>query len=295
MASLVQEEAPSNNPSEHEGYSIDKFNDCSNIPDGAKVAFFTYGRFQPGHRGHEKMIMTLLDIAQKHNARTGVNITQEKTNVYVFVSPSGGPTEKKPDKNPLPPNQKVDLLQHQYPDLPIHFVNMGEAKDKGKKAGPGGAVMLLKKCYDNGVMLVGEDRMFAFDWLGKDFLTVEGISRPPGAMSATKVRKAATAAQQTRQQTEIFRSAIQFGTVTRSHVNEIKRIIKNAQGRTGSGIMKKKNKSKKTKKKKKFVYTGFKGGRRRKTRHKTKRKRKRKRKRKTRRGRKKVTKSKKGV
>jgi hypothetical protein len=278
MSSLVQAEAPSNNHSEHEGYSIDKFNDCSNIPDGAKVAFFTYGRFQPGHRGHEKMIMTLLDIAQKHNDRTGVNITQEKTNVYVFVSPSGGPTENKPDKNPLPPNQKVDLLQHQYPKQTIHFVNMGEAKDKGKKAGPGGAVMLLKKCYDNGVMLVGEDRMFAFDWLGKDFLTVEGISRPPDAMSATKVRKAATAAQQTRQQTEIFRSAIQFGTVTRSHVNEIKQIIRTSTERRRLRQLKKK-KSKK-----------IKGGKRkRKTRRKTRKNKTKRRKTKTKRKRKKRT------
>lgn len=212
--------------SEHVGYSIENFNNCENIPEGAKVAFFTYGRFQPGHRGHEKMIMTLLDVAMKHNLRTGINITPEKTNVYVFVSPSGGPTEKKPNKNPLSPNQKVDLLQHQYPNLPIHFVNMGEAKDKGARPGPGGAVTFLKKCYRNGVMLVGGDRIGAFDWLGKDFLKVEGISRPPGAMSATIVRKAATAAQQTRQQTETFRSAIQFGAVTPSHANEIKRMIR---------------------------------------------------------------------
>ena len=151
------------------------------------------------------------------------------TNVYVFVSPSGGPTEKNPKKNPLSPNQKVDLLQHQYPDLPIHFVNMGEAKEKGARPGPGGAVMFLKKCYKNGVMLVGGDRIGAFDWLGKDFLKVEGISRPQGAMSATIVRKAATAAQQTRQQTETFRSAIQFGAVTPEHANEIKRMIRAAK------------------------------------------------------------------
>jgi len=267
MSSAIQEE-------KYVGYSIKNFDDpqCENIPDGAKLVFFTYGRFQPGHRGHQKMIMTLLRIAQTHNVKEGIKITPEKTNVYVFVSPSGGPTEKNRDKNPLTPNQKVDLLQHQYPNRPIHFVNMGEAKDKGKKAGPGGAVMFLKKCYTNGVMLVGGDRIGAFDWLGKDFLKVEGISRPPDAPSATKVRKAATAAQQTRQQTEIFRSAIQFGTVTPLHVNEIKRIIKNTQGRPS-----RLNSKKKTKKSKK---NSFSGGRRRKTRR---RKRKRKtRKRKTR-------------
>ena len=255
--------------SEHVGYSIENFNNCENIPDKAKVAFFTYGRFQPGHRGHEKMIMTLLDVAMKHNVRTGINITPEKTNVYVFVSPSGGPTEKNPKKNPLSPNQKVDLLQHQYPDLPIHFVNMGEAKEKGARPGPGGAVMFLKKCYKNGVMLVGGDRIGAFDWLGKDFLKVEGISRPQGAMSATIVRKAATAAQQTRQQTETFRSAIQFGAVTPEHANEIKRIIRAA---------KIKSRIKKLKKKSKRVSEGGKRKTRRK-RRKTRRRRKRKRRR----------------
>ena len=262
--------------SEHVGYSIENFNNCENIPEGAKVAFFTYGRFQPGHRGHEKMIMTLLDVAMKHNVRTGINITPEKTNVYVFVSPSGGPTENKPNKNPLSPNQKVDLLQHQYPELPIHFVNMGEAKEKGARPGPGGAVRFLKKCYKNGVMLVGGDRIGAFDWLGKDFLKVEGISRPPGAMSATIVRKAATAAQQTRQQTETFRSAIQFGAVTPEHANEIKRMIRAAKvkyimkksKRASRGGKRKTRKRRKTRRRRK--------SRRRKTKRKAKRKRKRK-------------------
>ncbi len=260
----------------HVGYSIENFNNCKNIPNKAKVAFFTYGRFQPGHSGHTKIFMTLYEMAKKHNKSTGVEITKEKTNIYVFVSPSGGPKEKKPNKNPLSPNVKVDLLQHQYTSLPIHFVNMGEAKDKGARPGPGGAVAFLKKCYKNGVMLVGEDRMFAFDWLGKGFLTVEGISRPPRAMSATKVRGAATAAQQTRQQTETFRRAIQFGTVTRSHVNEIKRLIRAAQVKSRLKQLKKSKRERQRGGKRKTRKTRKTRRKRRKTRRRRKRKRKRK-------------------
>ena len=216
--------------SEHVGYSIENFNNCENIPDKAKVAFFTYGRFQPGHRGHEKMILTLLNIAIKHNAQKGIEITPEKTNIYVFVSPSGSIGEKDPERNPLTPNQKVDLLLKQYKNLPIHFVNMGEAKAKGRRAGPGGAVTLLKSCYSNAVMFVGGDRIGAFDWLGNIMnIEFEGVNRPENAMSATAVRNAATAVHQTRLQDNAFKSAIQFGAVTRSHVNEIKRLIRAAK------------------------------------------------------------------
>ena len=218
--------------SEHVGYSIENFNNCENIPEGAKVAFFTYGRFQPGHRGHEKMIMTLINIAVKHNAQKGIEITPEKTNIYVFVSPSGSIGEKEPERNPLTPNQKVDLLLKQYENLPIHFVNMGEAKAKGRRAGPSGAVTLLKSCYSNAVMLVGGDRIGAFDWLGNIMnIEFEGVNRPENAMSATAVRNAATAVHQTRLQANAFKSAIQFGAVTPSHVLEIKRMITSAQRR----------------------------------------------------------------
>ena len=229
MATKVQQ-------SEHVGYSIENFNNCENIPRGTNTAFFTYGRFQPGHKGHEKMIMSLLEIATKANATTDTTISPEKTNIYVFVSPSGSIGEKNPQKNPLSPNQKVDLLQQQYANLPIHFVNMGEAKAKQERAGPGGAAILLKKCYSNAVMLVGGDRIGAFDWMGNIMdIEFESISRPPGAMSATAVRKAATSRHQTRQQTSTFENAIQFGAVTPEHAEEIKQMIIQAQPRTTGG------------------------------------------------------------
>ena len=138
MASLTQ-------PQEFVGYPIEKLLDCDNKPENTDTAFFTYGRFQPGHRGHETMIMTMLAQAEAANTKTGTEITPEKTNIYVFVSPSGGPNEKKPHKNPLTPNEKVHLLQQQYADYPIHFVNMGQPGLKNRSAF--GALSLLKNCY----------------------------------------------------------------------------------------------------------------------------------------------------
>ena len=237
MAAMIpQQEEKKTSSENYVGYPLEQLVNCNNIPEGTNTAFFTYGRFQPAHTGHKKMIEQLLEMALVHNARTGTNITPEKTNVYVFVSPSGGPKEKKPHKNPLSPNQKVDLLQKQYAGYPIHFVNMGEAKAKQERAGPGGAAILLKKCYSNAVMLVGGDRIGAFDWMGNIMdIEFEGISRPPGAMSATAVRKAATSRHQTRQQTSTFENAIQFGAVTPEHAEEIKQMIIQAQPRTTGG------------------------------------------------------------
>ena len=236
MASLAQEETQMHQIQEFVGYSIEKLSDCDNKPENTDTAFFTYGRFQPGHVGHKIMIEQLLKIALESNEQTHTEITPQKTNVYVFISPSGGPTEKNQIKNPLSPNQKVDLLQKQYVGYPIHFVNMGEAKAKGQSAGPGGAAVLLKQCYSNAVMLVGGDRIGAFDWMGKIMnIEFEGVSRPQGAMSATAVRKAATSTHQTRRQASIFENAIQFGAVTPEHAEEIKQMIIEAQPKSNGG------------------------------------------------------------
>ena len=189
------------------------------------------------------------------------------SNIFVFVSPSGGPTEKNHKKNPLTPNIKTELLQKQYMGLPIHFVNMGQAQVTGKNAGPEGAVNLLKQCYTNAVMLVGGDRIGAFDWMGNIMnIDFEGISRSKGAMSATKLRKSATAKYQTRHQISTFQNAIKFGTVTPEHAEEIKQMIIEAHKKGG--------------KKRKIIHKRqYKSKRKtnRKTKRKTKRKRRRKR------------------
>lgn len=144
MASLAQQAvAQTHQVQEFVGYSIENLLNCDNKPENTNTAFFTYGRFQPGHIGHKIMIDKLLEIASVHNATTETQITPENTNVYVFVSPSGGPNEKKSQKNPLTPDEKVHLLQQQYAGYPIHFVNMGQPGLENRSAF--GALSLLRK------------------------------------------------------------------------------------------------------------------------------------------------------
>ena len=220
----------------HVGYPIEELINCDNIPAETETAFFTYGRFQPGHIGHRIMIEQLLKLALQHNATTGTEITPEKTNVYVFVSPSGGPKEKNPQKNPLSPNQKVDLLQKQYAGYPIHFINMGAPLPKGIPTSAFGALALLNNpekkgigCYAQTVILIGEDRInFAKQMLNYGLTHFEFAKRPEDAMSATQLRQAAVD-----NNDDAFNHGIQFGAVTPEHSALIKRTIRAKYGLQG--------------------------------------------------------------
>jgi hypothetical protein len=277
---IPQQEEKKTSSENYVGYPLEQLVNCNNIPEGTNTAFFTYGRFQPAHTGHKKMIEQLLEIALVHNARTGTNITPEKTNVYVFVSPSGGAKEKKPHKNPLSPNQKVDLLQKQYAGYPIHFINMGAPLPKGIPTSAFGALALLNNpekqgigCYAQTVILIGEDRInFAQQMLKYGLTGFKFAERPEGAMSATQLRNAAI-----NNDINTFSNGIQFGAVTPEHTNQIFQNIRaksNLQGgkkrkRTRRRWRKPRRKTRKTKKTKK---TKRKSRRRCKTKRKSKRK-----------------------
>ena len=230
------QKASSESSESHVGYPIEKLLNCENKPAKTDTAFFTYGRFQPGHIGHKIMIEQLLKLALQHNATTGTEITPEKTNVYVFVSPSGGPKEKKPQKNPLSPNQKVDLLQKQYAGYPIHFINMEAPLPKGIPTSAFGALALLNNpekkgigCYAQTAILIGEDRVkFAEQMLNYGLTHFEFAKRPEDAMSATQLRQAAVD-----NNDDAFNHGIQFGAVTPEHSALIKRIIRAKYGLQG--------------------------------------------------------------
>ena len=251
---------------EHVGYPIEALIDCSNKPEATNTAFFTYGRFQPGHTGHKIMIEKLLEIALQHNIQTKTQITHEKTNVYVFVSPSGGPTEKNPKKNPLTPDEKVHLLQQQYAGYPIHFINMRSPLPENIPTSAFGALALLGKtngigCYDQTVMLIGEDRIKFAQQLEKYGLTAfEFAPRSEGAMSATELRTAAV-----ENNTDKFNAGIQFGAVTPELADYIKKVIRSKHGLQGGKKRRRKTRIKRRRKTKRKT-------KRRKT--KTKRKRK---------------------
>ena len=296
MASLAQTPTSEGEKKNFVGYPIEKLLNCEICnPTGKTTAYFTYGRFQPGHRGHEVMIMAMFHIAATNNA-----------DVYVFVSPSGRPeTEKFPEKNPLTPDEKVHLLQQQYEEYPaIHFVNMGQPKlpDNMNNRSAFAAASLLHNCYKQVIIVRGNDfegkaegedpgeeedikKGKLSDTLLKSGLITNAIalSRPKTTISATKLREAAT---KNPPDLETFYGGIRFGNVSLPLANNMLNKIREKYGmekhRFEGGSRRRHKTRRKT--------------RRHKTRrHKTKRKRKRKRKRKTRRGRKKVTKSKKGV
>jgi hypothetical protein len=168
------------------------------------VAYFVYGRFQPGHKGHQVVFKRLVDEAKKGNPselRWVDNDGKPASNVFVFVSQKQN-TRKKPCsklevtgvtacENPLDPDTKVNLLQTQNlnNEPHIHFMKMGNVF---------AGISLLLDCYENVVMFVGEDRVDDFDKLKKYHpgrLEVESAGeRDPDSgdidgMSSSKIRR----------------------------------------------------------------------------------------------------------
>jgi len=150
--------------------------------EGAKVAAFTFGRFNPPTTGHELLINKVKEFAAGND---------------YFIFPSH--TTDKKGKNPLTAAQKVTLMKEMYPSHKDNIIFDENIRD---------AIKALKwlegKGYTDAVFVVGSDRVPAFQFIkqynGKDYNmnTVEIRSageRDPDAddvsgMSASKVRKA---------------------------------------------------------------------------------------------------------
>jgi len=150
--------------------------------EGAKVAAFTFGRFNPPTTGHELLINKVKEFAVGND---------------YFVFPSHSVDKK---KNPLTAAQKVTFMKEMYPSHKDAIILDESIRD---------AIKALKwledKVYTDAVFVVGSDRVTAFQFIkqynGKDYNmnTVEIRSageRDPDAddvsgMSASKMRKAA--------------------------------------------------------------------------------------------------------
>ena len=149
--------------------------------DGAKVAVFTFGRFNPPTTGHELLINKVKEYAAGND---------------YFVFPSHSQDKK---KNPLTAQQKVKFMKEMYASHKESIVYDAQIRD---------AIKALKwledKGYTDAIFVVGSDRVPAFQFIkqynGKDYNmnTVEIKSagaRDPDAddvtgMSASKMRKA---------------------------------------------------------------------------------------------------------
>jgi len=150
--------------------------------DGAKVAVFTFGRFNPPTTGHELLINKVKEYAAGND-------------YYVFPSH----TVDKKGKNPLTAAQKVSFMKMMFPPHKDSVIFDETIRD---------AIKALKwlegKGYTDAIFVVGSDRVPAFQFIkkynGKDYNmnTVEIKSagqRDPDAddvsgMSASKVRQA---------------------------------------------------------------------------------------------------------
>lgn len=150
--------------------------------DGAKVAVFTFGRFNPPTTGHELLINKVKEYAAGND---------------YFVFPSH--TVDKKGKNPLTAAQKVTLMKEMFSSHKDNIIFDETVRD---------AIKALKwlegKGYTDAIFVVGSDRVPAFQFVkqynGKDYNmnTIEIKSageRDPDAddvsgMSASKVRKA---------------------------------------------------------------------------------------------------------
>jgi hypothetical protein len=173
------------------------------------VAYFVFGRFQPGHVGH-KVVFEGLKKAAKENNTSDLpwldNNGKAASNVFVFVSRTQNKracsrqevTKVRACENPLGSGKKVELLEKQNPD-PVghseprmHFIEMGN---------PNTAIKMLLDCYNEVVMYVGSDRVAAFQWLKNVYPNKVQIrsageersddSENVAGMSSSKIRRAA--------------------------------------------------------------------------------------------------------
>ena len=123
---------------------------------------FTYGRFNPPHKGHREMINKIINQARV-NRKTPI----------VIVSHSTGNA-----KNPLTVNNKVKILRNWYPNLEI----MSSAKNRP-------LAKIVENFSPNSQMVVGFNRKNQFRFLPIAAPIV--LNRTNNAPSATKARAAA--------------------------------------------------------------------------------------------------------
>lgn len=128
-----------------------------------KSVVFTYGRFNPPHKGHRIMIEQVIETARKTN----------KTPIVV-VSHSVGNA-----KNPLPVENKMRILRRWFPNVTI----MSSAKNRS-------IAKITENFNQNSIMIVGANRQNSFGFL--PFKKV-AVPRSNNAPSATMARAAATA------------------------------------------------------------------------------------------------------
>ncbi len=143
------------------------------------MAYFTYGRFQPGHKGHKVVIDHMLGLGNKDD-------------VYVYVSESLNKRtkpcnyeeiSKQPCENPLDTDTKIKILRTQNPDA--------SAENIKPMRNPFQSLRLLDK-YEKLTFVIGKDREDGFRrmFARNKNVVVSGVPRPKGGISSTLIREA---------------------------------------------------------------------------------------------------------
>ena len=128
-----------------------------------KSVVFTYGRFNPPHKGHRLMIEQVIETARKSN----------KTPVVVVSHSTGN------SKNPLPVENKMRILKRWFPNVTI----VSSPKNRS-------IAKITENFNQNSIMVVGANRQNSFKFL--PFKKV-AVPRSNTAPSATMARAAAAA------------------------------------------------------------------------------------------------------
>ena len=127
-----------------------------------KRAIFTFGRFQPPTRGHNNLINTVINIANRYNAEpfVFVSLTQnalkdtEWKKAIPKIYRKDGYISHKLNENPLSPDMKIEILNKMYPrrGRKINFINGSEQMPRVYSIQK--AINFLKNAGYNGIYLV---------------------------------------------------------------------------------------------------------------------------------------------
>jgi len=152
-----------------------------------KPVYFTFGRFQPCTHGHESNFQALRSIAKGHDW-------------FIIPSPSVGG-----DENPLPVEVRIKYMKKALPWARNHIIAPSYVTRAGANNPVVASIQSLQDMgYDKCYMVVGSDRVKAFEWTkrgnGKDYsfydydIISSGERDADGdtfAISGTKMRRAA--------------------------------------------------------------------------------------------------------
>ena len=153
--------------------ALEKLYDC---------CYFTFGRFQPPTIGHEENIKGVKNAASKCDWRVYTSKSHDKTG-----------------KNPLESTKKVQWMKKMFRSYANNICNAQKSVIECLQD-------IQNDGYDDAVLVVGSDRVAAFQWIhkynGKDyyFRSLEVVSSgnrdadgDTFAISGTKMRRAAFA------------------------------------------------------------------------------------------------------